>query len=75
MKSSGSNRNRRRALLRVAIIVAAAIVAVIVGILILAKGIESTLPAIFSGSAFAVVLVLYWLRSEKEGANADGYDE
>ena len=75
MKNSGSDWSRRRTLLGATLIVAVAIVAVIVGILIIAKGVESALAAIFTGTIFTVLSVLYWLRSEKDDADAEDDDE
>ena len=70
-KSWSDDSRQRRTLLGVTIIVALMIDAVIVGILIGAKGIVSALPAIAGGIVFVVLSVMYWLRSEKDDANAD----
>lgn len=75
MKNSGFDRSRRRTLLGATTIAAVAIVAVSVVLLIVAKGVESALPAVFGGAVFAVVLVLYWSRCGKYEANADDRDE
>jgi L-asparagine transporter-like permease len=48
---------------------AAVTVIVIVGILVVTIGFSSALPAIFSGIVFTIILALYWLRTEKNGAN------
>lgn len=58
-------------MLGVSITLAVVVVAVIVGTLIIARGFVPAMSAIFSGSVFVVILVLYWLRSEKD----DGTDD
>jgi len=65
LKKSGSDHSRRRRLFGATIIVTVAIVAAVVGILIGAEGVGSALQAIFSGTIFIVILMLYWFRSEK----------
>lgn len=67
-KNRQSKRSRRRTLLGTTIIVVALIVAGLVGALVVAKGVESAWSAIFGGSTFIVILVLYWHRVVKDGA-------
>lgn len=71
MKKLWSDDSQRRTLLGVIIIAALVIDAVIVGVLIGAKGIVSALPAIAGGIVFVVLSVMYWLRSAKGNANVD----
>jgi len=66
MKNFQSHRSQRRTLLGASIIAAVVIVAVIIGIVISAKGVGSSLSAIFGGIVFIIVLILYWLRNEKD---------
>lgn len=75
MKKLWSDDIQRRTLLGVTIIAALVIDAVIVGILIGAKGIVSALPAIAGGIVFVGLSALYWLRSENDDANADDQNE
>lgn len=70
-KKSAPDGSQRGTFLAAIIIVALVIDAVIVAILIVAKGFVSALPATVSGIVFVVLSVLYWLRSEKDNANAD----
>jgi hypothetical protein len=75
LKNADSDQGRYRAFLGGTVIAAMVIVAVSVAILIVAKGVGSALPAIFSGTIFIVVLGLCWLRIEKGDASGDDQGE
>lgn len=69
MKKSGFGSSQYRMLLGAAIIVAMVTVAVIVGILVVTKGVEPALLVAANGIVLSLVLIRFWLHVKKGDAN------
>jgi hypothetical protein len=41
--------------------------------MIVAKGVGPALPAIFGGTIFSIVLVLYWMQTQRGDASGDAH--
>lgn len=75
MNNSQTHRSQHRTILGASIVAAVVIVAIIMGFFIFTKGVGSSFSIIFSGIVFIIVLVLYWLRNEKDDANMEDHRE